>query len=81
MPTPDRSSKLTAFIGFYAEEFSTQQQSNQDKHCYDSELELQANDPSDFTIIEKALTIAFSWLKVPTGAFTLKKTQLRRTLC
>ena len=60
MPTPDRSSKLTAFIGFYAEEFSTQQQSNQDKHCYDSELELQANDPSDFTIIEKALTIAFS---------------------
>ena len=72
MPTPDRSSKLTAFIGFYAEEFSTQQQSNQDKHCYDSELELQANDPLDFTIIEKALTIAFSWLKVPTGAFTFK---------
>ena len=34
-----------------------------------------ANDPSVFTITEKAPTRAFSWLKVPTSAFTFK------TLC
>ena len=31
-----------------------------------------ANDPSVFTITEKAPTRAFSWLKVPTSAFTFK---------
>ena len=31
-----------------------------------------ANDPSVFTIMEKAPTGAFSWLKVPTSAFTFK---------
>ena len=29
-----------------------------------------ANDPSVFTITEKAPTRAFSWLKAPTSAFT-----------
>ena len=38
-----------------------------------------ANDPSVFTITEKTSTRAFSWLKVPTSAFTLKT--LIRTLC
>ena len=31
-----------------------------------------ANDPSVFTITEKAAPRAFSWLKVPTSAFTFK---------
>ena len=31
------------------------------------------NNPSVFTIVEKAPTRAFSWLKVPTSAFTFKK--------
>ena len=31
-----------------------------------------ANDPSVLTITEKAPTKAFSWLKVPTSAFTFK---------
>ena len=31
-----------------------------------------ANDPSVFTIREKVPTRAFSWLKVPTSAFTFK---------
>ena len=31
-----------------------------------------ADDPSVFTITEKAHTMAFSWLKVPTSAFTFK---------
>ena len=31
-----------------------------------------ANDPSVFTITEKAPARAFSWLKVPTSAFTFK---------
>ena len=31
-----------------------------------------ANDPSVFTITEKVLTGAFSWLKAPTSALTLK---------
>ena len=31
-----------------------------------------ANDPSVFTITEKAPTRDFSWLKAPTGAFTFK---------
>ena len=31
-----------------------------------------ANDPSVFKITEKAPTRAFSWLKVPTSAFTFK---------
>ena len=31
-----------------------------------------ANDPSVFTITEKALTRAFCWLKAPTRAFTFK---------
>ena len=31
-----------------------------------------ANDPFVFTITEKDLTRAFSWLKVPTSAFTFK---------
>ena len=34
-----------------------------------------ANDPSVFAVMEKAPTSAFSWLKVPTSAFTFK------TLC
>ena len=36
-----------------------------------------ANDPSVFTITEKSPNMAFSWMKVPTSAFTFKKTQLR----
>ena len=31
-----------------------------------------ANDPSVFTVMEKAPTKAFSWLKVPTSAFTFR---------
>ena len=31
-----------------------------------------ANDPSVFTITEKAPTRAFSWFKAPTSAFTFK---------
>ena len=38
-------------------------------------LELQTNLREYFTITEKAPTRAFSWLKVPTNAFTFK------TLC
>ena len=36
-----------------------------------------ANDPSVFTITEKAPTRAFSWLKEPTRAFTFKTKLLR----
>ena len=35
-------------------------------------LELQTKVPEDFTITEKVPTRAFSWLKVPTSAFTFK---------
>ena len=35
-------------------------------------LELEANLRENFTITEKASPRAFSWLKVPTSAFTLK---------
>ena len=37
-----------------------------------SEIELQTKVPEDFTITEKASTRAFSWLKVPTIAYTFK---------
>ena len=40
-------------------------------------LELQTKIHEDFTFMEKASTGAFSWLKVPTRAFTFK-TLLRR---
>ena len=35
-------------------------------------VKLQTNLREDFTITKKAPTRAFSWLKVPTNAFTLK---------
>ena len=35
-------------------------------------VELQTKVREDFTIMEKAPTRAFSWLKAPTSAFTLK---------
>ena len=37
-----------------------------------------ANDLSVFTIMEKALTRVFSWLKAPTSAFTFRTI---KTLC
>ena len=43
--------------------------------CRGTVLARAANDPSVFTITEKAPTVAISWLKAPTSAFTIK------TLC
>ena len=42
----------------------------------DTTLELQIKVREDFIITEKALLMAFSWLKVPTSPFTFK-TKLR----
>ena len=39
---------------------------------YPIQVELQTNLREDFTITEKVPTRAFSWLKAPTSAFTLK---------
>ena len=44
-------------------------------------LELQTNLRDDFTIMEMAPTRAFSWLKVPTTAFTLLLFHTVKTLC
>ena len=43
-------------------------------------LELETNLRENFTITEKASPRAFSWLKVPTSAFTLKTIDIK-TLC
>ena len=41
-------------------------------HVPNFSIDRAANDPLAFAITEKALTRAFSWLKVPTSAFTFK---------
>ena len=48
------------------------------KRCQLGRVESRAaNDPLVFTITENAPTRAFSWLKVPTSTFTIKKDTIK----